>query len=120
VHQANVEIVGAKFLAETIQVGAGGGRIARPSLGQHGYLVSRHVFERFRHVRMTSVGVGGVEETQAMVVAIEQQGRQAINAQRGLVRVMTGAHRTRTHSQSAGFDPSLSDGDRVVRAELSR
>ena len=69
-------------------------------------------------MRVAPVGIGGIKETQAMIVAIEQQSRQAINAQRGLVRVMTGAHGARTHSQSAGFDPSPSDRDRVVGAEL--
>src|SRR5579859_2132108 len=73
VHQADVEIIGAEFAAEAIEIGAGGSGIARPGFREHRDFVARHVLERLGYVRMASVGVGGVEETEAVVVSVAQE-----------------------------------------------
>ena len=70
--RTNVEVVGAEFLAKAVEVGAGRGGVARPSLGQHGNLVARNMLQRFGDVRMTAVRVGGVEEAQALLVSIQK------------------------------------------------
>ena len=73
VHEADIEIVGAEFAAEAVEIGAGCSSIARPGLGQHGNFVARHVFERLGHVRMASVGISCIEEAQPVIVAVEEQ-----------------------------------------------
>src|SRR6185503_13278716 len=66
VHQADIDVVGAQLFAKTVEIGAGLGGIARPGLGEHGNLVAAERLERLGHVRMAAVGIGGVEEAQAV------------------------------------------------------
>jgi hypothetical protein len=62
------------------------------------------MFERFGDVRMASVGIGGVEETQAVVVAVEQEIGESFDAERGLIGMITGADGASAHGETAGFD----------------
>src|SRR5260370_17861597 len=71
-HQADIDVIGAKFAAETIEIGTGGGSVARPGLGEDGDFIAGHVFEGFGNVWMAAIGVGGADETQAVVVAVQQ------------------------------------------------
>ncbi len=72
VHEADIDIVGAELAAEAVEIGAGGRGIAGPGFCEHSDLVARHVPERFGNVRMASVGIGGVEKAEAVIVAVEQ------------------------------------------------
>ena len=80
VHQANINIVGTKFAAKAVNIGASGGWVARPGLGKYGNFVARHVFERFGDMRVASIGIGGVEKAKAMIVAVEKQVGEAFDA----------------------------------------
>ena len=84
-HEADVEVVGAEFATEAVEIGAGGGGIAGPSFGEDGNSVARDMFEGFGDVRMAPVGIGGVEETEAAVVTVEEKIGKAFDAERGLV-----------------------------------
>src|SRR5438876_10755542 len=74
VHQANVQVIDSQFAAETVEVGASRLGVACPSLREEGYFVSLNVLERFLDVRLTSIGIRAMEEAQAVVIAVEQQG----------------------------------------------
>ena len=119
-HQADIDVVGAQFFAKAVEIGAGLGGIARPGLGEDGNLVAAKMLERLGHVRMAAVGIGGVEEAQAVVVAVEQQIGEALHAQGSLVRVMSAADRARSHGETAGLDPGLAQHHRIRRRELAR
>jgi len=80
VHQANINVVGAKLAAEALKIGARGGGVTCPGLGEHGDFVTRHVLQRFSDVRMAAVGIGGVEKAKAMIVAVEKQVGEAFDA----------------------------------------
>ena len=120
VHEADVDVVGAQFLAKTIEIGAGFGWIAGPGLGQDRDLVARKMFERLGHMGMAAVGVGSVEESQAVIVAVEQEIGQTLHAQRGLVGVMSAADRARPHGKTTGGNAGPAENDRIRRAEFAR
>ena len=61
-HKADVEVVGAEFAAEAVEIGAGSGGIAGPGLCEDGDFVALHVLERFGDVRMAAIGIGGVKK----------------------------------------------------------
>ncbi len=113
VHEANVEVVGAEFAAEAVEIGAGGGGIASPSLGEDGDSVARNVLECFGDVRMTSVSVGSVEETETVIVTIEKEIREALKAERSLVGMMAGANGAGAHSEATGGDAGAAESDSV-------
>src|SRR6478752_8500039 len=71
-------------------------------------------------MRMTSVSVGGVKKPQALIVAVEQQVRQPLHAQRSLVGMVPAAHRSGSHGQTARSDAGLAQRDRVSGCELAR
>src|SRR5690348_6639707 len=93
VHQADVDVVRSQFPAEAVQVGTRFLWVPCPSLGEHGDLVSRNMFEGLGDMGMTAIGVRGVEEAQPVVVPVEQQVGEPFYAQIGLVRMMSRAHR---------------------------
>ena len=76
------------------------------------------MLERFGYVRMASVGVGGVEEAEAVVVSVEQEIGESFDAERGLMRVMLGADSARAHGEAAGFDAGAAEGDGVRGGEF--
>jgi hypothetical protein len=118
VHQADVEVVGAEFAAEAVEIGAGAGGIARPSLRQDRDFVALDVLERFGHMRMASVGVGGIEETETVIVSVEEKIGEAFDAQRGLMRVMFGAYGPGAHGETAGFNAGAAESDGVGGGEF--
>src|SRR6266404_62129 len=120
VHQADVDLIGAEFSAEAIKIGARGSGVARPGFGEHGDLVARDMLEGFGDVRMAAVGIGGIEEAQAAIVAIEQQIGQAFDAERGLMRMMAHTDSARAHGETAGLNAGLAKSYRIGRGELAR
>ncbi len=84
-HQADIDMIGAKLAAEAIEVGTGGGSVAGPGFGKNGDFVAGDVLEGFRNVRVAAVRIGGVEEAQAMVVAVEEQVGEPLKAESSLV-----------------------------------
>src|SRR5262250_2606806 len=72
-----------------------------------------------RHMRVTAVGVGGIEEAETVFVeAVHKQTRKSVNSKGGLVGVMTGADRTRAHREAGGGDAGVAETDRVGRGEF--
>src|SRR5215469_907660 len=120
VHQANVEVVGAEFPPETVEVCAHPRGITSPTLGEQGDLIALHVLEGFGDVRMASIGISRVEEAQAMVVSIQQKIREALYSERGLMRMVIEAHGAGAHSETAGLNAGAAERDRVAGCELSR
>src|SRR6267143_1355681 len=104
VHEADVDVIGAKLAAKTIQVVASGGGITRPGFSEDGNLVAGDMLEGFGDVGMAAVGIGGVEEAQALVVAIEEQVGEAFDAKGSLVGLMTATDRAGAHGEAAGLD----------------
>ena len=82
VHKANVNVIGAELATEAVEIGAGGGRVAGPGFGKDRDFVARNVLERFGNVRVAAVGIGRVEETKAVIVAVEEQVGEAFDAER--------------------------------------
>jgi hypothetical protein len=78
------------------------------------------MFQRFRHVGMAAVRIRSVEETQALVVAIQKQIREPFNTQRCLVGMMPHSNRAGAHRQPAGLDSSLTQRHGVGRGEFLR
>src|SRR6267143_4461787 len=113
VHEADVDVIGAEFAAEAVEIGASRGGVARPGLGEHGDFVAGNVLQRFGDVRVAAVGVGGIEEAQAVVVAIEKQAGEAFDAEGSLVRMMTAANGAGAHSQAASLDAGLAESHSV-------
>src|SRR5438552_4759687 len=100
VHKEDVDIFGAEFATKAVEVGAHAVGVTRPRFGKHGYFAAVDVLERFGNVRMAAVGIGGIEKEEAVVVAIEEQFRQAADTEIGLVRMMADADSASTHSET--------------------
>jgi hypothetical protein len=120
VHEADVEVVGAEFAAEAVEIGAHGGGIACPGFCQHGDFVARHVLERFGDMGMASVRIGSVEEAQAMVVSVEKEIGEALDAERGLMRMVSGADGAGAHGETAGLDAGAAESDCIGCGEFVR
>src|SRR5256884_7335670 len=105
--------------AEALEIGASRGGIPRPGLGKDGNFVARHTLQGLGHVWMAAVGIRRVKKPQSMVVTVEKQIGEAFYAERGLVRMMAAADRSRAHRQSAGLDARASEPNGVRSAELS-
>src|SRR5260370_14470652 len=58
VHQTHVNVVGAQFAAEALQVNARPGRVACPGLGEDSNLVAGTVLERLSHMWLAAVSIG--------------------------------------------------------------
>jgi len=76
------------------------------------------MLEGFGDVRMTAVGIGGIEEAQAVVVSVAEEIRESFNTEGGLMRMMARAHRSRAHGEAAGFDAGAAQTDCIGRGEL--
>src|SRR5579863_3335640 len=107
VHETDVNVIRAEFAAKAIEIGAGRGCVARPGLGKDSYFVARDVLEGFGNVWMAAVAVRGIEKAEAVVVAVEKKPRKAINAERGLVRMLADSDGTCAHGDPAGLNTSL-------------
>src|SRR5256886_13091984 len=92
----------------------------RSRFREHGDFIGRDVLQGFGDVRVTAVGISGIEEAQAVVVAIEEQIGEAFDAQSSLVGMMTAADSAGAHGEAAGLDAGLSEGYSVCGAELAR
>ena len=77
VDEDDVDVVDAELAAEAVEVGAYSGGVASVGLGEDGDFVARELLEGCGDVGMAAVGVGGVEEAEAVVVvAVEQEARE--------------------------------------------
>src|SRR5260370_22705411 len=84
-HQAGIDMIGAKLAEEAIKIGTGRGSVACPGLGKDGDFIAGDVFEGFRNGRVAAVRISGVEEAQAVVVAVEEQVGEPLKAESSLV-----------------------------------
>ena len=119
-HEADVDMISAQFAAKTVEIGAGGDGVAGPRFRQHGDFIARDLLQGFGDVRVTAVGISGIEEAQAAVVAIEEQVGEAFDAESSLVGMMTAADSAGAHGEPAGLDAGLAEGHSVCGAELAR
>jgi len=117
-HQANVEIVDSKFTAEAIEISPRSRRIACPSFSQHSDFVAGHVFKRLGDMRMAAISIGRINETQPMIVAIEQQIRESLHPKRGLIGMMPRPNGAGSHRQPAGLDASAAESNDVGSRKL--
>ena len=120
VHQADVEVVGAEFAAEAVEIGVHGGGVARPGFGEDSDFVARHMLQCLGHVRMASIGVRSVEEVKPVVIPIEQQIGESLDAERGLMGVSSRADGAGAHGEAASFDSGAAEGDGVGGREFRR
>ena len=118
-HQTDIDVVSAKFAAEALEIGAGSGGVASPGLGEDGDFVAGDAFEGFRDMRVAAVRISGVKEAQAMVVAVEEQVRETLDAEGGLMRMVAGADGAGAHGEAAGLDAGLTESHGVSGAEFS-
>src|SRR5260370_4536792 len=100
-HEEHVDIIGAELTPETIEIGAGGGGVARPSLREDGDLVAGDVLKGFGDVRVAAIRIGGVEETQAVVVAVEEQVGETFDAEGGCMGMVADANGAGAHEEAA-------------------
>ncbi len=118
VHQANVQVIDSQFAAETVEVGASRLGLACPSFREEGYFVAMNVLERFPDVGMTSIGIRGIEEEQALVIAVEQQAGKPLNAEPRLMRAVADADGAGSHGEAAGLDAGFAENNGVGGVEL--
>ncbi len=77
------------------------------------------MFDGIGDVAMAAVGVGGVEEAEAvLVIAVEEDGSERAGA--GLVGCSAVAVRASAHGEAAGTDAGVAEGDLVVGIVLLR
>ncbi len=120
VHEADVDVIGAEFSAEAVKIGAGRGGVACPGLGEDGDFVARDMLEGFRDVGMATVGVRRIEEAQALIVTVEEKAGEAVDAERGLMRMMADAEPNVTVSEALNLrDRGLSVKARARRGKAT-
>ena len=71
------------------------------------------MLQSFGHVRMAAIGIRSIEKSQALVMTIQQQVREALYAERSLVRVVAATDGSRSHRKTAGADSSAAENNRV-------
>src|SRR6266481_4448976 len=106
-------MIGAEFFAEAVEVGAHFGRGARPGFCKQSNFRSVEMLESFGYMRVATVRIGGVEETQAVVVAVEKKPGEAVDAQRGLMRVVANADGSGAHGEARGLNAGASERDGI-------
>src|ERR1700733_12962467 len=117
-HEEYIDMVDAQFAAKSIDVCTHLPRVASPRLGENRNFAAIGLFERFRHMRMATVGVGTVKKMQALIVAVEQEFGESGNTQIGLMGMMADAHRAGAHRQTAGADAGATQSHAVRSGEL--
>src|SRR5260370_32018501 len=120
VHEADVDVIGAKLAAEAVEIGPSGGGVACPSFGEDGDFIARDMFEGLGDMRVAAVGISRGEEAQAVVVTIEQQVRETLEAEGGLMRMVPDANGAGAYGEAARLDAGLAESDGVRGAEFSR
>ncbi len=121
VDENDVDVVDAEFAAEAVEIAAEAGGVAVVGLGHDDDFVARELLEGGGDVGMAAVGVGGVEEAEAvLVVAVDEQAGEGAHAEAGLVGGSAEADGAGAHGETAGADAGFAEGDLVVRAEFLR
>src|SRR5262249_52285278 len=83
--------------------------------------VARQLLDGCGDVGVRAVGVGGVEEVEAVVVvAVEQETGEGIGAEAGLVGGASEAYGAGSHGEARGADAGLAQDDFVGRADFFR
>src|SRR5437879_8272553 len=80
-HEADVKVIGLELTAEAVKIGARTLWIARPGLGHNGDSVARDMAQRVGDMGMAAVGIGGIEEAQAMIVAVKEKIGQTLRSE---------------------------------------
>jgi hypothetical protein len=106
-------MIGAEFFAEAVEIGTHFGRGARPGFGKYSNFRSVEMLESFGYVRVATIRIGGVEETQAVVVTVQQETRETADAQRGLMRVVANADGSGAHSEARGLNAGAAERDGI-------
>src|ERR1700739_1834487 len=70
VHKNDIEMVGAEFFAEAVEIGTHFWRCARPGFGEDSDFAAIDVLESLGYRGMAAVRIGGIEKAQAVVVAV--------------------------------------------------
>ena len=70
------------------------------------------------HMRMAPIRVRCVKEPQSMLMAIQEQLGKSFDPERGLMRMMTRPHRTRSHGEPARLNPSAPERNSIGGGEL--
>jgi hypothetical protein len=78
------------------------------------------MLEGFGDVRMAAVAIGGIEEAEAVLVAIQKKLGEALDAESSLMRMMAGADGACAHGEATGLDAGLAQSDGIRRAEFAR
>src|SRR5436853_6997449 len=61
-HEADIDVVGSEFLAEAVEISAGGSSVTGPGFGQDRDFIPCHVFEVFADMRRAAVRIGRGEK----------------------------------------------------------
>jgi len=112
----NVEVVDSKLAAEAVEVGADAGWIAGVGFGEDGNSVARELFDGSGDEGVRAVGVGGVEEAEAVgVIAVEQEaGERGVASLVGAAAEANGAG---AHGKAAGADAGATEDDFILSGE---
>ncbi len=111
--------VGAELAAVAVEVAAHACGIASVGLGHDDDLVARKLLDGGGDVGVRAVGVGGVEEAEAVVVvAVEEEAGEGIGAEAGLVGATAEADGAGSHGEARGADAGLAEDDFVVCADF--
>src|SRR5690242_16818875 len=78
------------------------------------------MLKRFGNVGMAAVRVRRIEKAQSVIVAVEEKAGETVNSQSGLMRVVSGADRTRAHREAAGLNAGLAERDGICSRKLAR
>src|SRR5260370_34551609 len=111
-------MIGAEFFAEAIEVGAHFGCGARPGFCKQSNFRSVEMLESFGYVRVAAVRIGGVEETQAVVVTVEKKPGEAVDAQRSLMRMLAGADGSGAQGEARGLNAGAAERDGIGGREV--
>src|SRR5437667_4729917 len=78
------------------------------------------MLERLGNVRVATIRIGRVEKAQALVITVQQEIRESLYAEGGLVRVMSYSHGPSAHGEATSFDSSAAKGHSIGCAEFLR
>ena len=115
-----VDVVDTQFAAEAIEIAPDAGWVAVVGLGHDDDFIAGELFDRGGYVGMAAVGVGGVEEAEAVLVeAVDEEAREGAHTETGLIGGSAEAYGAGAHGETAGADAGLAEDDLVVGVEFT-
>ena len=121
VDENDVDVVNAEFFAEAVEIATEAGGVTVVGFGHDDDFVAGELLEGGGDVGMAAVGVGGVEEAEAVfVVAVDEQAGEAAHTETGLVGGPSEAYGAGSHGETTGADAGFAEGDLVMGAEFLR